>query len=82
MESHHRLPKFGTGEEGMGNVIDYAAFGCPALCTGVGLFAFCPTASADEGLGGFGHLTAPAEQATSLAYKTHCVFLARLAVAF
>jgi porin len=33
-----------------------------ALCAGVGLLAFCPTASADEGLGGFGHLTEPAQQ--------------------
>jgi porin len=32
------------------------------LCAEVGLFGFCTTASADEGLGGFGHLTAPAEQ--------------------
>jgi hypothetical protein len=33
------------------------------LCAGVGFFAFCPNASADEGFGLFGYFgTAPAEQ--------------------
>src|SRR5262245_51103268 len=41
-----------------GAVFSFAA----ALCAGVGLFAFCPNASADEGFGGFGHLATPVEQ--------------------
>ena len=42
-----------------GGVLSFAA----ALCAGVGVFAFCPNASADEGFGGFEHLATPAERA-------------------
>ena len=53
-----------------------------ALCAGVGLVAFRATASADEGLGGFGHLPAPTEQPPVSRAKPIASFLARLTVAF
>ena len=60
---HKRTPwfaKFAAGDGGMLSITKLGA--AAALCAGIGVFAFCPTASADQGLGEFGNLTAPAEQ--------------------
>src|SRR5262249_3729769 len=66
------LAKFGSGEEGRRMLSITWPLAAAALCAGVGLFAFCPTASADEGFGGFGLSHRTGRTATSLACKTHC----------